>query len=368
MCSQLNEQEIIIKSFGLEGLEFSSGLFNFRCPICGDSKKDKSKKRGYFYINKKTKTSYNFKCHNCGLNLSFTDFLKEYDPALYKRYIFDQLKTKHTFKKDNKQQNTEFFVEKIDNSIIKEFLNQKIHEKIIIPARKLEDFNVMKYIYDRKIPRGRLNDIFYVENFYNQLYNPMKQLIKDVTNENFIDEEKHFNYDPRIFWFIKNRTNDIIGIQGRSLNPKAKLRYLTIKITDDPMIGNLEKIDLNETVYVTEGFIDSMFVKNCVSLNGSSYQSTIDKMEELKVENMVIIFDNEPYNKEIKKKVEHIIKESMRNNNIKIGVCLLPSYLRPKGKDLNDYIKKGIEKIKLLNIINENTFYGLTAKIKFSKW
>ena len=49
-------------------------IFNFRCPFCLDSKKNKFKKRGYFYPRDDTAS---FKCHNCGLNLSFTDFLKD---------------------------------------------------------------------------------------------------------------------------------------------------------------------------------------------------------------------------------------------------------------------------------------------------
>ena len=32
-------------------------LYNFRCPICGDSKKNKSKTRGYLYA---VKTNVNF--------------------------------------------------------------------------------------------------------------------------------------------------------------------------------------------------------------------------------------------------------------------------------------------------------------------
>ena len=39
-------------------------LFNFRCPICGDSQKHKNKARGYFY---RVKNDMFFKCHNCGM-------------------------------------------------------------------------------------------------------------------------------------------------------------------------------------------------------------------------------------------------------------------------------------------------------------
>ena len=45
-----------------------------RCPICGDSKKDKTKTRFYIY---QIKTDYAVKCHNCAYSTSFGKFLKE---------------------------------------------------------------------------------------------------------------------------------------------------------------------------------------------------------------------------------------------------------------------------------------------------
>ncbi len=49
-------------------------LYNFRCPLCGDSQKHKNKARGYFY---QVKTNTNYKCHNCGASMSFNNFLKK---------------------------------------------------------------------------------------------------------------------------------------------------------------------------------------------------------------------------------------------------------------------------------------------------
>ena len=55
-------------------------LYNFRCPICGDSKKNKSKTRGYIYS---VKSNTNFKCHNCGASMSLNNFIKKVDPAVH---------------------------------------------------------------------------------------------------------------------------------------------------------------------------------------------------------------------------------------------------------------------------------------------
>ena len=69
-----------------------SNLFNFRCPICGDSQKHKNKARGYFY---QVKTNTNYKCHNCGVSLSFNNFLKQIDSTLHKQYVLEKFKDGH---------------------------------------------------------------------------------------------------------------------------------------------------------------------------------------------------------------------------------------------------------------------------------
>src|SRR6056300_1334086 len=70
-----------------------SNLYNFRCPICGDSKKNKNKTRGYLYS---VKANTNFKCHNCGTSMSFNNFLKQVDPAVHKQYSLEKFKEGHT--------------------------------------------------------------------------------------------------------------------------------------------------------------------------------------------------------------------------------------------------------------------------------
>ena len=68
-------------------------LYNFRCPICGDSQRNKTKARGYLYP---VKNNTNFKCHNCGASLSFNNFLKELDSTLHKQYTLEKFKEGHT--------------------------------------------------------------------------------------------------------------------------------------------------------------------------------------------------------------------------------------------------------------------------------
>ena len=66
-------------------------LYNFSCPLCGDSKKHKTKARGYFYRPKKH-SNLSFMCHNCGVNISLGNFLKTFDPTLYRQYQMERFK------------------------------------------------------------------------------------------------------------------------------------------------------------------------------------------------------------------------------------------------------------------------------------
>ena len=68
-------------------------LYNFRCPICGDSQKNKSKTRGYLYT---IKADVNFKCHNCGSSMTFSSFLKKIDTTMHKQYVFERFKNNKT--------------------------------------------------------------------------------------------------------------------------------------------------------------------------------------------------------------------------------------------------------------------------------
>ena len=62
-------------------------LFNFRCPICGDSSTKKNKARGYLY---KKKNDMFYKCHNCDAGKTFGGLLKITDPLLHKEYVMER--------------------------------------------------------------------------------------------------------------------------------------------------------------------------------------------------------------------------------------------------------------------------------------
>ena len=81
-------------------------LYNFRCPICGDSETNRSKARGYIF---EKQGKMLFHCHNCGASSSVPNFIKMIDQNLYNEMQMERL----TANKTNEQIEYENFVNKM---------------------------------------------------------------------------------------------------------------------------------------------------------------------------------------------------------------------------------------------------------------
>ena len=76
----LLEQSLVFKKKG-------DNLWNFRCPYCGDSKKSRTKARGFVF---RKKNDLFFKCHNCGMGTTLGNLIKYLDSKIYKDYIMER--------------------------------------------------------------------------------------------------------------------------------------------------------------------------------------------------------------------------------------------------------------------------------------
>ena len=239
-------------------------LYNFRCPICGDSQKHKNKARGYFY---QVKNNTNFKCHNCGASLSLNNFLKQLDNVLHKQYIMEKFKEGHTGKN--------FVVEEPKFDFKKPEFKSKLDLPLCSEVKVARD-----YLQSRKIDPS---NFYYAEKFKEFVNSYKKTFESTVKDEPRIILPLHFN-------------KQLIGFQGRSLkSTSGGYKYITIMLDDNaPKIYGLDEIDKNKSVYVVEGPFDSTFVENSVAFCGSD-----GNVEHLKGSDIVFVYDNEPRNKEI---------------------------------------------------------------------
>ena len=74
---------------------------------------------------------------------------------------------------------------------------------------------------------------------------------------------------------------------------------------------------------------------------------------------VTVIFDNEPRNRELLKQIEKQIEKGNK-------VALWPDSM--KHKDINDMVMAGYTKKQIQEIIDDNTFSGVSAQLRFSEW
>ena len=310
--------------------QVKTGLYNFRCIYCGDSQKNKNKTRGYIYG---YKNDHNYKCHNCGVSKSFTNFLKDIDSSLYDQYVMERYKNGSTGKGSNTPE-PKFTFEK------PKFTKKAFDLPSIAELNKEHSARI--YLENRKIPQDFLSKLFYCEKF------------KQWTNEQKETFESTKYDEPRIIIPLINN-GEIFGFQGRSLSKKPKVKYITIILDENqPKIYGLDRIDWNKTVYVVEGPFDSMFINNSIAMVGAD----IDKMFFITnfETNFVMVYDNEKRNKEMTARLEKSIE-------MKFPVVIWPKDL--KEKDINDIVLSGQDVESMLKL---NTYQGLEAKLKFTNW
>ena len=304
------------------------GVWTFRCPYCGDSKKHKNKTRGYIFT---VKGDHVFKCHNCGITRSFSNFLKDQVPHVYDEYVMERYKEGTIGKNVPKPDLTQFISK------------PKFEKKTIDlePLSCLNNFHVAKkYILDRGIPENKLDRLYYCPNF-KEWTNTQKHTFSDTTN----DEE-------RIIIPLNSSDGNLIGFQGRSLSPKAKMRYITVMLDEDaPKLYGLDHINKNETIYIVEGPLDSFFLENSVAMCGSDVD-----IRSFGWSDYIWVYDNEPRSRQITNKLSKSIDTGDR-------VVIWPSSI--KEKDLNDMVTSGIN---VKNVIQSNVYQGLKAKLQLSNW
>ena len=316
-------------------------LYNFRCPICGDSQKNKSKARGFVY---KKSNDYFFRCHNCGASHTFYNFLKFVDPSLLKEYTYERFTNGET---GNHNYPKPTFEEFKSQPAFNEKATQKKIELDTIESLP-ESHYAKAYVKARKIPEKYFSELFFAPDF--------KMLVQSLG----VEKENLKSEDPRLIIPFYDENNELFAIQGRALS-ESKIRYITITLVENELLQGhmkfygLNKLNRNKKVYVVEGPIDSMFLPNAIA----TADADLTRAAKLELTDFVLVYDNEPRNKDIVKQIGKAIASGY-------NVTLLPENI--KQKDINDMILAGISPDEILDIIDKFTFSNLRANLEFSNW
>lgn len=258
----------------------------------------------YTYENEKV-----FLCHHCQRHLSYEKVIKNAN-----------------------NDNNDSGVSRSDNKIN---IN---YDSILYGYQSLSDLpsnhECIRYVRSRNIPSSVYSDLYYCDNF----------------SEIASYAEVKLLPSKRLMLPLRDKAGRLFGIQGRAID-KSEPRYITLMFDkDEDKLYGQDKVDMTKTFYVVEGPIDSLFLENCIAMAGS------DGLSDKYFSNAVLCFDNEPRNKQIVDKVERYIEKGFKT-------VVWPDHI--KDKDINDMILKGVN---VQHIVEQNTYAGLAAKIKFNAW
>ena len=313
-------------------------LWNFSCPICGDSSTKKNKARGYIF---QIKNELVYKCHNCQYSCNFGNLLKRVNVSLYDEYVLERYKSNASKYTDHKD--------------VGKFVETKVEvpleweDEVLKPLKRLDKLDsshpAVQYVIKRKIPEKFWSKLYFAPKF--------KAFVNSVEpkfQEPIVDEH------PRMIIPYFNKHGKCFAFQGRAYGDEQP-KYYTIKVGEDvEKIYGLDRVNYGKRIYVVEGPIDSLFLPNAIAVSGASFDTpTIRQL----LTNATIVMDNEPRNKDIVKQLDKYIQ-------LGYNVVMYPDSVEQK--DINDMILSGKTPDEVLNLINTNTFSGMEAKLKFADW
>ena len=256
--------------------------------------------------------------------------IEQMDPDLYKQYRMEKFTKKSKPKVDMRK------VKRVVSQT-PEFKKNTLHE--LTPISNLNITHpAHQYLLKRKLPT---DDLFYTDKF--------KEWVNSVKPGTFQD----FNQDEgRIIIPFRTQEGDVFGFQGRALS-NAGLRYITVLLQEGhPKIFGLDKVNIEKTIYITEGPFDSLLLENSIAMGGADLSDNRNVLGA----NYVFVFDNEPRNKQITERMSKHIEGGD-------SIVIWPSDI--KQKDINDMVLDGLS---VQTMVQSNTYNGLSAKLKFNEW
>lgn len=318
----------------------SNNVYNFSCPFCGDSQTNKRRARGFIYP-RQGKLRYH--CHNCNVpGYDVSRLVQHLDPHLHAEYLKEKMQ-------DQRPKSTQPVFEKMKEPVFQKESPLKYLSKL----SSLDQKSRVRLWADRRgLPPQSYHRLYFCSKF-------MTWVNTCCVPEKF--EEKALKYDePRLVIPFLDSQKNLLGFQGRSLAFDSELRYITVMLNEDsPKIFGWDEIQTDKLIYVVEGPLDSLFLDNCLASAGSDLTTNIQFVDEDKSK-FVIIYDHEPRNREIVQKIERAIERGFK-------VVIWPDEI--DSKDINDMVLKyKFTPNQITTLINENTYSGLPAMLRFNEW
>jgi len=315
----------IVRQIDSLATEHSKG-WNFRCVVCGDSKKNRGKKRGWVLYDG-VEQSATYYCFNCGHSQGLITFLKERYKNLYSRYV----KTR----------------------TVKEILSSKSNVRMVskaLPEVQTSETAFMEAsfgLWDRqsepKIMRLQLEALKFVR---------LRQ-IPDVYSRTF-RVAYNGKYKNRLLIPYLDNSARVYAFQGRDLFNTSAVKYLTNKNENGTKVFNFYTADVDADVPILEGPFDAMFLVNAIATTGLVRYETEQFVEIVnKFSKRIWVFDND------KPGLEQALEFAEHGERV---FCWPKKY---KVKDINELkIVHSLTDVELNDIVLKNTKKGMDAVIQ----
>jgi predicted RNA-binding Zn-ribbon protein involved in translation (DUF1610 family) len=313
-------------------------LWNFSCPICGDSKKKQSKARGYFY---REKQALHYKCWNCGEAGFFAAFIKRLDPSLHREYLME------VFKNDPPK----------DAPNVKEYATEPLDFKTNKAGKTSANLNILTLndLPDTHFARQYIKNRLIPEKFYSILH--FTQDFRQFVSQYLPDKSQDLPHlEARIVIPFCDSEGKLLGFSGRNFY-NSGIRYITLKLDEKyPKVFGLDTVDASKRIIAMEGPLDTMFIDNAIA---SMDSNLLNMRQYFPNSEITFVWDCEPRNQQIVKSINRAIDAGE-------DVCVWPSF--SGGKDINDMVKNGYNPQDLQDVIHNRTFSGIQAKMELAKW
>lgn len=315
----------------------SQYLWNASCPVCGDSSKNKNKARLYIY---RQSHGLFVKCHKCQYGSTLGNLIKRVDSNIYSDFVMERYKT-----------GNDKYVPHTDITEVVPFLKPELEDDVLSKLKRIDKLPrthfAVRYVEKRNIPENVWHLLYYTPKFFRYVNDNIKyQFTGSILEKD----------TPRLVIPFFNSFGKCFALQGRAFGKEIP-KYYTIKIdeTEDKIFG-LERVDYSKPVMITEGPIDSLFLPNTIAVSGSNFDMyTLRTL----MTNAIIIPDNERRHKDVVKILE-------KNIDLGYAVVLWPDSIREK--DINEMIMSGKSQEDILDVISNNTYSGIEAKLRFATW
>lgn len=201
-------------------------LWNFSCPVCGDSQKNLRKARGYVF---QKGTDLFYSCHNCGVGLSLGNLLKHIDPSIHKEYLMERYVSGKTNSRSVANAVFDISPPKFDK-----VSKQKVFEHAEWINSLPEGHFCLEYVKNRQIPTKHYDKLLFTASY------------KKFCDSLMPNHGKQIVDDARLVIPFYDQYDELIAVSGRALETSDKtLRYITIRTNEtiNKLVYGLDRID-----------------------------------------------------------------------------------------------------------------------------